>query len=259
MFIKFKSSTLTLLIACVIFALFSACKASKKDNSSENKESLEQAQKEIAKADQYKNKTDALVIYENVANKYDNSIGNDAKLYAAQILYEQGKYSEAQKYLEEYSPTREIPGSQILLGDTYMKLEKYDQAVKAYDQAIDLAKKSFWERISWREITLFLLTLAAITAIVIFARKKDNPKLRRLVIIISAVIFLGAAGTLVFMLRPNPFENRFYITAAAMNKKAEALEAQGKYDEAIKIYKELEENDNYRYVGGNQDCNKKIK
>ena len=215
------------------------------------KKQEENAQKELAKADQLRmtgQDSLALTTYESVAKKYGNNlifksgVGNLAKLYTAQIYYDKGKYAEAQKYLEDYTPKGKIvgPSSQMLLGDTYVNQNQYDKALKAYDKAIDQSKGSFWERISWLEIVLFLLALAAIAAIVYFARKKDDPKLRRLVTITSAVILLASVGLLSYLLcNNNIFENRSLIPFA-MQKKATVLDAQKKYDEEIKIYEEIE-------------------
>lgn len=208
---NFKILSLAILITFVSVDLM-ACKNSKKDNSSDsNTENLEQAQKEIEKADQlylryeqaYNDscaansatiadatalQDSALTIYENIAKKYDNSVGNKAKLMAGEIYYNKGKYTEALKYLEDYSPDGTVIGSssQILLGDTYVNLGKYDEGIKAYDKAIDLAK--------------------------------DN----------KAII---------------PY---------AMQKKAIVLDAQGKYDEEIEIYEEIEN----KYLGSGSMSNK---
>lgn len=217
----------------------------------DNPEYLRQAKEAFEKPSKAPAMRDnALQIYEAVAKKYGhnlifkNGVGNRAKLMAGILLSAKGKEAEAQKYLEEFSPKGKIVGpmSQILLGDTYVNQGEgnYDKALKAYDEAISQAQESFWERISWREIVLFILALAAIVAIVIFARKKDDPKLRRLILIISAVIFVAAAGLLTYLLISNKgFENRALIPYA-MQKKAIVLDAQGKYDEEIKIYEEIE-------------------
>ena len=122
---------------------------------------VEKAKTEIAKADQLilkqtgatkQDSTQALQIYQKVAKNYSNKVGNRAKLSAGAILYAQGKYAEAQKYLEEYSPKGEIVGpvSQMLLGDTYVNQsvtetkvsnqQLMDKAIDAYDKAIKKAK-----------------------------------------------------------------------------------------------------------------------
>ncbi len=226
---------------------------------------LEESKNEIAKADDLlikpgqqgqqvvvttQDSTNALQVYESVAKKYGNNLifkngnGNLAKLRAAQILYAREKYADAQKYLEDYSPKGEIlgPFSQVLLGDCYVNQNQYDNAIKAYDNAIDLSKESFWDRITWREIVLFLLAIAALAGFISYARKKDDPKQRRMVLISSAVIFLASAGFLTYLLVKNcdkGFEESEPI-AYALQKKATVLDAQKKYDEEIKIYEEIE-------------------
>ena len=121
-----------------------------------HKPSVEKAKTELVAADQLllkgpqattQDTVNALQIYEKVAKKYGNNFlfknkyGNRAKIMAGGILYAQGKYKEALKYVEDYSPKGEIigPSSQSLLGDIYVNLKQYDKAVKAYDNAIDLA------------------------------------------------------------------------------------------------------------------------
>lgn len=231
------------------------------------KPEIEQAKKEIAKADDLllkqnfakqqqqqpvvvtaEDSTNALKVYESIAKKYGNNLifknefGNHAKLMAAQILSARGKEAEAQKYLEDYSPKGKMVGpmSQLLLGDTYVNQDQYDKAIKAYDNAIDLSKDSFWERLTWREYVLFLLALATLAGIIYFAQKKDDPKLRRWALICLGVIFLGSAAFFTYrVINQKGFENRALIPLA-LQKKATVLDAQKKYDEEIKIYEEIE-------------------
>ncbi|MBO4723393.1 MAG: hypothetical protein J5629_10765 [Muribaculaceae bacterium] len=222
---------------------------------------VEKAKTEIAKADDMllkpalqqgaavttQDSTNALQVYESVAKKYgDNLIlkngeGNRAKLMAAQILYAREKYAEAQKYLEDYSPKGKIigPSSQILLGDTYVNQQMYDKAIKAYDNAIDLSKDSFWSMITWREIILFLLALCALATIVFEAKRKDDPN-RTLALIASVVIFLASAGLLAYMLSNKKGHENKSLISFVMQKKANVLDAQKNYDEEVKIYEEIE-------------------
>ena len=222
---------------------------------------VEKAKTEIAKADDMllkpalqqgaavttQDSTNALQVYESVAKKYgDNLIlkngeGNRAKLMAAQILYAREKYAEAQKYLEDYSPKGKIigPSSQILLGDTYVNQQMYDKAIKAYDNAIDLSKDSFWSMITWREIILFLLALCALATIVFEAKRKDDPN-RTLALIASVVIFLASAGLLAYMLSNRKGHENKSLISFVMQKKANVLDAQKNYDEEVKIYEEIE-------------------
>ncbi|MBP5687355.1 MAG: hypothetical protein J6X22_01770 [Muribaculaceae bacterium] len=226
-----------------------------------HKYEVEKAQTEIAKADDLllksafsqgavtaQDSTNALQVYETVAKKYGhnlifkNDVGNRAKLMAAQILYARDKFADAQKYLEDYSPKGKIvgPTSQILLGDSYVNQKMYDKAVKAYDNAVDLSKDSFWDTLTWKEIALFVLALFALIVLVVYATRKNDSN-RKLAMIISAIIFLLAAGFLAYLISSNKdiHENRSLIPYA-LQKKANVLDAQQKYDEEIKIYEELE-------------------
>ena len=78
----------------------------------------------------------ALKDYEAAAGDVDRAAVN-----AAIILYQQGKYQEAAKYLEDYSAAGTIvgPASQSLLGDCYVNLKQLDKAVSAFDKAIKLS------------------------------------------------------------------------------------------------------------------------
>ncbi|MBR5029638.1 MAG: tetratricopeptide repeat protein [Muribaculaceae bacterium] len=111
---------------------------------------VEKAKTEIAKADQLllkqgvtpQDSAQALQIYQKVAKNYSNKVGNRAKLSAGAILYAQGKYADAQKYLEDYSPKGQLVGpvSQLLLGDTYVNQDQWEKAIDAYDKAIKKAE-----------------------------------------------------------------------------------------------------------------------
>lgn len=105
---------------------------------------LEKAKEEIAKADaDYTLGQDSIALneYMAVADNYSNDASNRAGLNAAIILFEQGKYEEAIKYLNKFDAEGVVvgPASQALLGDCYVNLEKYDDAVKAFDKAISLS------------------------------------------------------------------------------------------------------------------------
>lgn len=88
------------------------------------------------------NRDQALKDYEKVAAEFGNKTGERAHLNAAILLYEDGKYAEAAKHLEDYSPEGDLiaPACQSLLGDCYVNLKKNDKALAAYDKAISLAK-----------------------------------------------------------------------------------------------------------------------
>lgn len=83
----------------------------------------------------------AVAEYLKVSEEYGNTVGNRATLEAAVILYQQGKYAEAAKSLEDYSAEENLVGAMAksLLGDCNVNLKKYDEALKNYDAAISVA------------------------------------------------------------------------------------------------------------------------
>ena len=103
-----------------------------------------EATEEIGKADiewMQGNEDNALKAYEKVADEFSVKPGERAHLNAAILLYQKGKYEEAIKHLEDYNAegTLIAPASQSLLGDCYVNLKKYDQAMSAFDKAIKLS------------------------------------------------------------------------------------------------------------------------
>lgn len=77
--------------------------------------------------------------YAKVADKYGHfDAGNVAALSAAEAYYTIGKYEEAVKYLGKFSTSDEVLESQakMLLGDSYVNLKKYDDAISAYNACI---------------------------------------------------------------------------------------------------------------------------
>jgi tetratricopeptide (TPR) repeat protein len=79
----------------------------------------------------------ALQYYAAAAEKGKDS-GNRAKLQAAIILYNQGKYAEALQYVDDYSTKDELIGaaSYSLKGDCYVQLDKLSEAADAFNKAI---------------------------------------------------------------------------------------------------------------------------
>ena len=106
---------------------------------------IQKANDAIAEADRIAlfegNDSTALAAYENVANNYGYDAGNRAKLQSAIILYSQGKYQEALDYLNNYKSTDHIIGATALglKGDCLVNLDKYDDAISAFDKAIKQA------------------------------------------------------------------------------------------------------------------------
>ena len=105
---------------------------------------LEKAKEEIAKADvDYSLGQDSIALneYMAVADNYSNDASDRAGLNAGILLFKEGKYEEAINYLTKYDAEGALvgPASQALIGDCYVNLQKYDDAVKYFDKAISLA------------------------------------------------------------------------------------------------------------------------
>lgn len=85
----------------------------------------------------------ALAQYMKVA-EMGHDAGNRAALNAAIIMYENKDYEGAVKYINKYAPKEAIVGAAALSlkGDCYVNLEKYQDAVKAYKDAISQSDKN---------------------------------------------------------------------------------------------------------------------
>lgn len=86
----------------------------------------------------------ALQQYEEVAAKYSFDAANRAKLQSAILLYQKGDYEQALSYLSDYDPKEEVIGATALglKGDCLVNLDKYAEALKAYDSAISQSDKN---------------------------------------------------------------------------------------------------------------------
>lgn len=74
-----------------------------------------------------------------VADKYSSTpAGNLAAMQAAQAYYRLGDYNKVVNYLGKFSTDEEVMDAQsyVLLGDAYVNLKKYDEALKAFDTAV---------------------------------------------------------------------------------------------------------------------------
>ena len=105
---------------------------------------LDKAKDQIGKADLellQGNEDEALKDYEKVAAAYSNDVAERAHLNSAIILYGKGKYDEALKHLQDYSAEGNLigPASQSLMGDCYVNLKKYPEAIAAFDKAITMS------------------------------------------------------------------------------------------------------------------------
>lgn len=84
------------------------------------------------------NDSTAAAQYKKVADQYGStSAGKLAALSAAETLYNSGKYEDAAKYLKKFSSNDKVldANAQILLGDCYVNLKKYDDALSAFKSA----------------------------------------------------------------------------------------------------------------------------
>lgn len=80
--------------------------------------------------------------YMRVAKKYSSfGGGNLAALNAGELLYGQGNYKEAAKYLEMFSTSETVMQANVyrLIGDCYVNLDNYKEALKYFDKAISRA------------------------------------------------------------------------------------------------------------------------
>lgn len=81
----------------------------------------------------------ALAQYMDVADNHGFDAGNRAALQSAILLYQKGEYQKALDYLEKFSAKEEIIGAAAysLKGDCYVNLDKTQEAVKCYKDAIN--------------------------------------------------------------------------------------------------------------------------
>ena len=100
-----------------------------------------------AKADQAASRADAamndsisLALYKEAAEMGHKS-GNRSAAMAAIQLYHDGNYQEALDYLKKADLKDKVAAAGVyaLMGDCYVNLEKYPEALKAYDKAISKA------------------------------------------------------------------------------------------------------------------------
>lgn len=83
----------------------------------------------------------ALVQYKQVASEYGHDGGNRANLNAAILLYKNKQWEEAIKYLDDYKASESLIGASAmaLKGDCYVNLKNYDEALKCFRKAQDIA------------------------------------------------------------------------------------------------------------------------
>ncbi len=98
--------------------------------------------------------------YAKVADKYGSSdAGKLAALQAGEAYYRLGKYDNAAKYLKAFSTKDDVMQAQadVLLGDSYVNLKKYDEALAAFDAALKLASgnQQIAPMILWKKANIF--------------------------------------------------------------------------------------------------------
>lgn len=77
--------------------------------------------------------------YAKVADKYGSTDGgNLAALSAAESYYNLGQYQKALDYLKKFSTKEKVLGAnaQVLMGDCYVNLKKYNEAIDAFTGAV---------------------------------------------------------------------------------------------------------------------------
>lgn len=77
--------------------------------------------------------------YKKVADEFGSTdAGKVAALSAAQAYYSIGDYKTAAEYLQKFKTKDEVleANAKVLLGDCYVNLKKYDDAIAAYNEAV---------------------------------------------------------------------------------------------------------------------------
>lgn len=89
------------------------------------------------------NDSTALALYQQAAED-GYGAGNRAKLEAAILLYDDGKYEEALSYVSDYSVKDDIVGAAAysLKGDCLVNLDRLDEAASAFEKAIAQSDKN---------------------------------------------------------------------------------------------------------------------
>lgn len=81
----------------------------------------------------------AAIEYKKVADQFDGTdAGNLAALSAAESYYNIGKYKEAADYLKKFDTSDPVlrANADILLGDCYVNMKKYGEAIEAFTTAV---------------------------------------------------------------------------------------------------------------------------
>lgn len=102
----------------------------------------------------------AAVEFAKVADKFSGTdAGNLAAMQAAQAYYRLGKYQETVKYLKKFSTKEEVLSAQsyVLLGDAYVNLKNYDEALSAFQTAVKKAagNEQIVPTVLWKEANIY--------------------------------------------------------------------------------------------------------
>lgn len=77
-----------------------------------------------------------------IINKYGSSdAGNLAEAYAGICYFDMGKYNEALEHLKKFQSKENVvaPSIMRLMGDCYVQLDKFQEAISAFTKAADMA------------------------------------------------------------------------------------------------------------------------
>ena len=102
------------------------------------------ANEAIGKADMEQNDSIRFEMYKKIADDGDYDANNRARVMVAGHYYEQGKYEEALKYLDkaDLDGERVEAGICLLKGDCYANLNKLDEAINCYNEALKEANNN---------------------------------------------------------------------------------------------------------------------
>lgn len=102
---------------------------------------VDKANEAIAKADVEINDSLRNVMYKKIADDGSTKANERAKLMVAINYYQNKKYNDAIKYLDDASIDSDIieAGAYSLKGDCYANLKNMDEALKCFNKALDIA------------------------------------------------------------------------------------------------------------------------
>ena len=102
---------------------------------------VEKANEAIGKADMELNDSVRNAMYKQIADDGSNAPNQRARIMTAINFYDQEKYQEALDYLDKVSVGSDVVtvGVSCLKGDCYVNLNKLDEALDCYSDALDQA------------------------------------------------------------------------------------------------------------------------